>query len=89
MQAQSEEEVYSSYSFLTLALISVTPRPRFTPEERIPGNHCIGGWVGLRAGLEAEARGKFLCLCRGSDPLVQFVVNTMLTELPQVHLHHN
>jgi hypothetical protein len=20
---------------------------RFTPEERVPGNHWIGGWVGL------------------------------------------
>jgi hypothetical protein len=23
--------------------------------ERTPGTHCIGGWVGLRAGLEIEA----------------------------------
>ena len=29
-----------------------TPRPgRFTHEKR-PGTHCIGGWVGLRAGLD-------------------------------------
>jgi hypothetical protein len=38
-------------------------RPRFTP-----GTHWIGGWVGPRAGLEAEARGKILCPCRGSNP---------------------
>ena len=29
-----------------------TPRPgRFTPGER-PGTHCIGGWVGPRAGVD-------------------------------------
>jgi hypothetical protein len=42
-----------------------------------PGTHCTGGWVGLRAGLDTEARGKILCLCRGSNlerPVVQFVV---------------
>jgi hypothetical protein len=42
--------------------------PRFTPEERAPCIHCIGGWVGPRAGLDAEVRGKILCLCRGSNP---------------------
>jgi hypothetical protein len=49
-------------------VVSVTPRPRFTPGERTPGTHWIGGWVGHRAGLDAEARGKILCLCRGSNP---------------------
>jgi hypothetical protein len=61
---------YSSYSSLTSALeggglVSVMPRPRFTPGERAPGTHCIGCWVGPRAGLDAEVRGKILCLCRG------------------------
>jgi hypothetical protein len=28
-----------------------------------PSNHCVGGWVGLKAGLDTEARGKILCLC--------------------------
>jgi hypothetical protein len=36
----------------------VTPCPRFTPRERIPGTHCTGGWVDTRAGLDREARGK-------------------------------
>jgi hypothetical protein len=36
--------------------------------ERTPGTHCTGGWVGLRAGLESEVRGKILCPCRGSNP---------------------
>jgi hypothetical protein len=49
-------------------VVSVTPRPRFTPGERTPGTHWIGGWVGPRAGLDAGARRKILCPCRGSNP---------------------
>jgi hypothetical protein len=45
------ERRYSSYSFTTSALdrgevISVTPRPCFTPRERTPGTYWTGGWVG-------------------------------------------
>jgi hypothetical protein len=29
---------------------------------------CTGGWVGPRAGLDAGARRKILCPCRGSNP---------------------
>jgi hypothetical protein len=42
-----------------------------------PGTHCTGGWVGPRAGLDTEARGKILCPCRVSNsdrPVVQPVV---------------
>jgi hypothetical protein len=39
-------------------VVSVTPRPRFTPGERTPGTHWIGGWVGPRARLEAGVRRK-------------------------------
>jgi hypothetical protein len=49
-------------------VVSITPRPRFTPGERAPCTHCIGGWVGPRAGPDAEGRGKILCFCRGSEP---------------------
>jgi hypothetical protein len=64
---------YSSYSFLTSALeggwvVSITLRPRFTPGQRAPGTHCTGGWVGPRAGLDAEVRGKILFPCRESNP---------------------
>jgi hypothetical protein len=38
------------------------------PRGKDPGTHWIGGWVGLRAVLDAEARGKILCLYRGSIP---------------------
>jgi hypothetical protein len=57
-------------------VVSVTPRPRFTPGEKTPGTHCIGVWEGPRAGLDTEARGKFLCPCRGSNlnhPVIQSV----------------
>jgi hypothetical protein len=49
-------------------VVSVTPRPRFTPGERTTSTHWTADWVGLRAGLDADARGKLLCLCRGSNP---------------------
>jgi hypothetical protein len=60
MKELGGEEV-SSYSFPTSALDGgecVTPRPRFSPGERTPSTHCTGGWVGLRAGLDTEVRGK-------------------------------
>jgi hypothetical protein len=34
-------------------VVSSTPRPHFTPEERT-GTHFTGGWVGPRAGLEGR-----------------------------------
>jgi hypothetical protein len=49
-------------------VVSITTRPRYTPGERTPGTHCTGGWVGPRAGLDAETRRKILCLCRRSNP---------------------
>jgi hypothetical protein len=58
------ERMYCSYSFTTSALDGVSgqhhARPRFTPGERTPGTHCTRGWVGPRAGLDTEARGKIL-----------------------------
>jgi hypothetical protein len=39
----------------------LTSRPgRFTPGERAPGAHWIGGWVDLRAGLDDLEKLKFL-----------------------------
>jgi hypothetical protein len=66
-------EEYSSYSFTTSALdggewSASHPGRAFTPGERNPGTRCTGGWVGPRAGLDTEVRGKILCLCRGSNP---------------------
>jgi hypothetical protein len=65
--------MYSSYSFSTSALdggecSASRPGRAFTPGERTPGTHCTGGWVGPRAGLDTEAKGKILCPRRGSNP---------------------
>jgi hypothetical protein len=43
-------------------------RPRrFTPEERAPGTHCSGGWVGPRAGLDAVEEKQNLLPLPGAD----------------------
>jgi hypothetical protein len=56
---QGGEEIYS---FLTTALGGVSGQRHapaaLYPRERAPGTHWTGGWVGLRAGLDTEARGK-------------------------------
>jgi hypothetical protein len=44
------------------------PAALLLPGERTPGTHCTGGWVGPRAGLDTEDRGKIRCPCRGSNP---------------------
>jgi hypothetical protein len=36
--------------------------------ERTPGTHWTGGWVGPRAGLNTEARGKILLPLPGIEP---------------------
>jgi hypothetical protein len=40
----------------------------FSSGERTPGTHCTGGWVGPRAGVDTEARGKILYLLPGIEP---------------------
>jgi hypothetical protein len=70
-------------------VVSVTPRPRFTPGERTPGTHWTGGWVGPRAGLDTEVTGKVLCPCRGSNldrPVVQSVARHR-ADMSQPHTH--
>jgi hypothetical protein len=49
-------------------VVSVTPRPRFSPRERTLGTHCTGGWVGPRAGLDTEATEKILSPLLGIEP---------------------
>jgi hypothetical protein len=49
-------------------------RPLFTPG-KAPGTHSIGGWVGLRAGLDTESlEGKSFASARDRTPVVQSVV---------------
>jgi hypothetical protein len=52
--------------------------------------HWTWGWAGLRAGLGTEARGKIVCLSRGSNPVVQYAViqcTDSATFLPHTHTH--
>jgi hypothetical protein len=46
-------------------VVSVTPRLRFTPGERTPGTNWTRDWVGLKAVLGTQVRGKISFLCRG------------------------
>jgi hypothetical protein len=50
--------------FLTSALVGNkwpdTCPGRFAPGERVPTTHWIGGWVGLRTGLEVEKRNSLI-----------------------------
>jgi hypothetical protein len=45
-----------THVFFTAALVggewSASSRGRFTPRERAPGTHWIGGWVSPRGGLD-------------------------------------
>jgi hypothetical protein len=70
---------YSSYSFLTSALDGgqwslSCPRCTLAPWKGPPSTHCVGGWVGPRAGLDTQARGKILSLVN--------IVACVLQQLP-------
>jgi hypothetical protein len=54
--------MYSPYSLTTSALDGVSGK------ERTPGTHFTGGWVGLRVGLDTEARGEILLPLPGIEP---------------------
>jgi hypothetical protein len=55
-----EEMKYSPYLFFTSAVEGVNGQchapAALCPREITPVTHWIGGWVGLRAGLDTEAR---------------------------------
>jgi hypothetical protein len=63
---------YSTYSFSISTLDGVNGQRHasaaLNPRERTPDTHCTGGWVGLRAGLDTEARGKILSHLSGIKP---------------------
>jgi hypothetical protein len=71
-EALVRERRYSSYSFSISALDWVSGQrhawPHFSPGERTLGTHCTGGWMGPRAGLETECRGKILLPVPGIEP---------------------
>jgi hypothetical protein len=67
---------YSSTHSLTLALgdeWSASRSGRFTPRERAPGTHWIGGWVGPRAVLNAVVKRKIPSPRRESNPRTPIV----------------
>jgi hypothetical protein len=65
-------EEYSCYS-LTSVLEGVScqrhaPAVLYPRKVSTSGTHWTGGWMGLRAGLDTEARGKILSLCLRLNP---------------------
>jgi hypothetical protein len=58
--------------FLTLTVDggewSASRPGRFTPREKPPGIHWVGGWVGPRASFDAVVKRKIPSLCRDSNP---------------------
>jgi hypothetical protein len=66
--------------------VSFMPQPCSTPAKRTPSTHWIGGWVGLRAGLDTEARGNILLPLLEIEPRSPSLYSdTILTELPWLH----
>jgi hypothetical protein len=65
MKAYGGVDVYI-HIFLTSVLVgcewSASRSGRFIPGERATGTHWIGGWVGLRAGLDDMEKRNFLTL---------------------------
>jgi hypothetical protein len=49
------------------------PPGRFTPRERTPGIHFIGGWVGHRAVLDKVMKRKIPSHRRESNPRIPIV----------------
>jgi hypothetical protein len=65
MKAYKGVDVYI-HVFLTSALVggewSPSRTSRFTPRERTPSTHLIGGWVGPTTNLDNLEKRKFLTL---------------------------
>jgi hypothetical protein len=80
---QGEKKVYSSYSFFTSALgdRSVSRSGSALPPEKDPGTDWMGGWVGLRRGLNTDVTGKKSFAFTGDrTPVVQSVVVAKLSD---------
>jgi hypothetical protein len=60
MKAYGRVDLYG-HIFLTLALVE-GEWPASRPGRFTPGTHLIGGWVSLRAGLDAVEKRKFFTL---------------------------
>jgi hypothetical protein len=56
-------------------MVNFTLWPFYLHRERAPGTHWMGGWVGLRAGLEPVVEKKNSQLLLGLEPpIIQAVV---------------
>jgi hypothetical protein len=70
--------LYARYYKKVLKIYRCNPcRPDFRHRVSTNGTNWMGGWVAHRAALDAEARIKNLCCCRGQNlyrPIVQPVV---------------
>jgi hypothetical protein len=58
----------SETSALDEGVWSASLTGRFTPRERAPDTHWIGGWVGPRVGLDTVVKRKSPSPCRDSNP---------------------
>jgi hypothetical protein len=77
--------------FLTLALAggewSALRPGRFTPGERAPGTHWIGGWVDTRVGLhDAEKRKFFPLLGLELQPVVSRYTDYANCKYTSIHI---
>jgi hypothetical protein len=77
--------VHSLTSALDGGEWSASRHGRFTPRERVPCIHWIGGWVGLRAGLDAVVKKKISRPLPGLEPpIIQPVAQRYTTELSRL-----
>jgi hypothetical protein len=77
------------HGFLTLVLDggewSASHPGRFTPRERAPGTHWIGGWVGTRAILDVVVKKKIPSSHWESNPRTPIVQHTV-SKIPALYL---
>jgi len=52
-------------------VVNGTPRPLYHRER--PGTHCIGGWVGVRTGLDGFGKSRYVVL-RGLEGCMEWCV---------------
>jgi hypothetical protein len=65
--------------------LSASRHGRFTPRERAPGIHSIGGWVGPRVVLDTAVKKKIPSPCQDSNPpIIQPVSLRYTTELSRL-----
>jgi hypothetical protein len=61
---------------------------RFTPGERTPGTHCIGGWVGPRTGFDIMEETKCLAPTTNQTHAAQFMARHYTDwAIPSPHPH--